>query len=52
MPTVELVQVLKPLLPAVAPLPHESVAVSFEATVKVVKLPGVVSVTVNELPLV
>jgi hypothetical protein len=50
-PAVELGQVLDPRVPAVT-LPHENVVESFEATLKVVKLPGVVSVTVSELPLV
>jgi hypothetical protein len=49
-PAVELPQVLDPRVPAVT-LPHENVVASFEATLKVVKLPGVVSVTVTELPL-
>jgi hypothetical protein len=39
-------------LPPVVTVPHENFAGSLEATVKVGETPGVVSVTVNELPLV
>jgi len=51
-PVVELVHVPEPLVPAVT-VPHEKMEVLFAApTENVVKLPGVVSETVNVLPLV
>ena len=49
-PVVELVQALEPLVPAVT-VPHEN-PLPVSLSVKVVKLPGVVSRTVNVLPLV
>jgi hypothetical protein len=48
----EPVQVYEPLPPAVTPL-HEKIPLTFASVAeKVVELPGVVSVIVNELPLV